>query len=44
LRPTGAWVKNYAASVEPGATLLEGPYIAETFEVTVDNDYIVLDV
>jgi 3-phenylpropionate/trans-cinnamate dioxygenase ferredoxin subunit len=42
--PSRTWVKNYAASVEPGATLLEGPYIAETFEVTVDSDYIVLDV
>jgi 3-phenylpropionate/trans-cinnamate dioxygenase ferredoxin subunit len=37
-------VKNYAVSVEPGAKLVEGPYTAETFNVSVENDYIVVDV
>ncbi len=29
--------------VEPGATLVEGPYVAETFKVEVEGDYIVID-
>jgi 3-phenylpropionate/trans-cinnamate dioxygenase ferredoxin subunit len=37
-------VKNYAVSVEPGAKLVEGPYTAETFQVSIENDYIVVDV
>jgi 3-phenylpropionate/trans-cinnamate dioxygenase ferredoxin subunit len=37
-------VKNYAVSVEPGAKLVEGPYTAETFQVSVENDYVVIDV
>jgi 3-phenylpropionate/trans-cinnamate dioxygenase ferredoxin subunit len=34
---------NYAVSVEPGATLVEGPYVAETFAVTVEESYVVID-
>jgi nitrite reductase/ring-hydroxylating ferredoxin subunit len=34
---------NYGVSVEPGAKLLEGPYVAETFAVTVEDDYIVIE-
>jgi nitrite reductase/ring-hydroxylating ferredoxin subunit len=36
--------RNYAVSVEPGARLVEGPYVAETFPVTVENDYVVVEV
>ena len=39
-RPAGA---HYAASVEPGASLALGPYVAETFEVRVEDDYVVLE-
>jgi nitrite reductase/ring-hydroxylating ferredoxin subunit len=35
--------RNYAVSVEPGARLVEGPYVAETFAVTVENDYVVVE-
>jgi 3-phenylpropionate/trans-cinnamate dioxygenase ferredoxin subunit len=37
-------VKNYPVSVEPGARLVEGPYVAETFRVSVEADYVVVDV
>jgi nitrite reductase/ring-hydroxylating ferredoxin subunit len=35
--------RQYPVSVEPGATLVEGPYKAETFAVRVENDYVVVD-
>jgi nitrite reductase/ring-hydroxylating ferredoxin subunit len=34
---------NYGVSVEPGAKLVEGPYVAELFEVRVEDDYIVVE-
>src|SRR6185312_1923597 len=34
---------NYAVTVEPGATLVEGPYVAETFPVTVEDAYVVVE-
>ena len=34
---------NYAVSVETGATLVEGPYTAETFPVAVEHDYVVVE-
>lgn len=41
-------VKNYAVTVEPGARIrdgaLEGPYKAETFVVSVEDDYVVVEV
>jgi len=36
-------VRHYPVSVEPGTRLVEGPYVAETFSVTVENDYVVLE-
>lgn len=41
--PAKLHVRNYAVSVEPGARLLEGPYVAETFPVSVENDYVVVE-
>jgi 3-phenylpropionate/trans-cinnamate dioxygenase ferredoxin subunit len=35
---------NFNVSVESGAKLVEGPYVAETFPVTVEDDYIVVEV
>jgi nitrite reductase/ring-hydroxylating ferredoxin subunit len=35
--------RNYAASVEPGTRVVEGPYVAETFPVTVEDDYVVVE-
>src|SRR5256714_4681998 len=34
---------NYTVSVEPGAKLVEGPYVAETFAVAVEDDYVVVE-
>ena len=35
--------RRYAVSVEKGAQLVEGPYKAETFPVSVENDYVVIE-
>ena len=37
-------VRSYQVSVEPGAKLVEGPYKAETFSVSVENDYVIVEV
>jgi 3-phenylpropionate/trans-cinnamate dioxygenase ferredoxin subunit len=29
--------------VEPGETLAKGPYVAETFPISVEEDYLVVD-
>jgi 3-phenylpropionate/trans-cinnamate dioxygenase ferredoxin subunit len=42
--PVRLRAKSYAVSVEPGQRLVEGPYVAETFKVTVEGDYLVLEV
>jgi 3-phenylpropionate/trans-cinnamate dioxygenase ferredoxin subunit len=33
----------YPATVEPGAAVVKGPYIAETLAVSVESDYVVVD-
>lgn len=35
--------RRYAVSVEKGTQLVEGPYKAETFPVSVENQYVVVD-
>ena len=35
--------RRYAVSVEKGVQLVEGPYKAETFPVSVENDYVVVE-
>jgi nitrite reductase/ring-hydroxylating ferredoxin subunit len=35
--------RQFSVSVAPGATLVEGPYVAETFPVRVEDDYVVLE-
>ena len=42
LGPAEPGVKSYEVSVEPGARV-PGPYIAETFPVHVEEDYVVID-
>ena len=42
--PRRVRVKNYAVSVEPGTRLVEGPYAAETFPVSVEGEYVVIEV
>jgi 3-phenylpropionate/trans-cinnamate dioxygenase ferredoxin subunit len=33
----------YDVAVEPGAALVEGPYVATTFKVVVEDNYIVIE-
>jgi 3-phenylpropionate/trans-cinnamate dioxygenase ferredoxin subunit len=35
--------RSYPAHVESGASVVKGPYIAETLAVSVENDYVVVD-
>ena len=41
--PTRIRARQFSVSVAPGATLVEGPYMAETFAVSVEDEYVVLD-
>jgi len=41
--PERVRARNFPVRVEPGAKLVEGPYTAETFPVTVENDYVVVE-
>ena len=34
----------FPIAIEAGASVVEGPYVAETFPVTVEDEYIVLEV
>lgn len=36
-------LRNYPVTVEHGAELTKGPYVAETFPVSIERDYIVID-
>ena len=36
-------VRTHAVTIEPGAKVVEGPYTAETFPVSVENDYVVVE-
>ena len=42
--PEDTKVKLYPVSVEPGERLVRGPFVAETFAVSVEQDYIVVEV
>jgi len=42
--PDDTKVKSYEVTVEPGAALAKGPFVAETFAVSVEQDYIVVEV
>ena len=33
----------YPVNVEPGASVVKGPYVAETLAVSVESDYVVVD-
>jgi nitrite reductase/ring-hydroxylating ferredoxin subunit len=35
--------RRFGVSVEKGAKLIEGPYVAETFKVSVEDDYVVVE-
>ncbi len=36
-------VRRYAVTVEPGERLAKGPYVAETYTVSVENEYVVIE-
>ena len=42
--PDSIMVRQYAVSVVPGETLAKGPLVAETFAVTVEDQYLVVEV
>lgn len=42
--PSRLRVKSYPVSVEAGARVVEGPYVTETFPVTVEGDYLVIEI
>jgi nitrite reductase/ring-hydroxylating ferredoxin subunit len=41
--PSKLRVKTYPVSVEPGIDVVKGPYVAETYPVAVENDYILVE-
>lgn len=41
--PERVYTKRYSVDVAPGSALVEGPYKAETIEVQVDGDYVVVE-
>ena len=42
--PTGTRVRTFEAKVEPGADLVKGPYVAETFPVSIEQEYVIVEV
>ena len=42
--PNDLKIRQFAVSVEPGAALVKGPYVAETFAVSIEENYIVVEV
>jgi 3-phenylpropionate/trans-cinnamate dioxygenase ferredoxin subunit len=42
--PTKVRTRAYRATIEPGAELVKGPYVAETFPVRIEEDYVVIDI
>jgi nitrite reductase/ring-hydroxylating ferredoxin subunit len=40
--PRRVQVRNFKVGVESGARLVEGPYVAETFAVSVEDEYLVV--
>jgi hypothetical protein len=41
--PSKVRARQFNVSVAPGSALVEGPYVAETFPVSVEDDYVVLE-
>jgi 3-phenylpropionate/trans-cinnamate dioxygenase ferredoxin subunit len=37
-------VRKYEVSVEPGQDLQKGPYVAETYPVSVEQQYVVVEI
>jgi len=41
--PERVRARQFAVSIAPGARVVEGPYMAETFPVRVEDDYVVIE-
>ena len=41
--PKGTKVRSYPVAVEEGGELAKGPYVAETFPVTVEDSYVIVE-
>lgn len=41
--PEDMKVRSYKVQIEPGETLAKGPFIAETFPVSIDQNYLVIE-
>ena len=41
--PNSTRARQFTITVEPGEQLVKGPYVAETFAVSVEEDYLVID-
>jgi nitrite reductase/ring-hydroxylating ferredoxin subunit len=42
--PLNTRVRSYNITVEPGAKVVKGPYVAEMVPVTVEQDYLVVEI
>ena len=42
--PNDMKVRQFKTAVEPGEELVKGPFVAETFQVSVEEKYVVIDV
>ena len=42
--PTSTRARQFQVTVEPGEKLVKGPYVAETFPVSVEEEYVVVEV
>lgn len=42
--PAKVQLRNFQVEVAPGQNVVEGPYVAETVPVTVEEDYVVVEV
>jgi 3-phenylpropionate/trans-cinnamate dioxygenase ferredoxin subunit len=42
--PDNIALRRYAVSVEPGEGILRGPYVAETLPVSVEENYVVVEI
>ena len=41
--PDSVWVRRFEVTVQPGEQLAKGPYVAETFPVSVEDEYLVVE-
>jgi len=42
--PEDLKIRSFKTAVEPGENLVKGPFVAETFQVSVEEKYVVIDV